>query len=79
MNIHDPSLIRRQPDELYFQLVTANKISYATTLLTERSWMGVGSMLPDDSVIDLEGRDGLWVIFPVLLREEAKINRIHNR
>ncbi|RJE21660.1 Arabinan endo-1,5-alpha-L-arabinosidase [Aspergillus sclerotialis] len=59
-NVHDPSLIRRESDGLYFRFSTGNKISYATAESIEGPWTNVGSMLPGGSVINLEGNDDLW-------------------
>lgn len=66
-NVHDPSLIRRESDGLYFRFSTGNKISYATAESIEGPWTNVGSMLPDGSVINLEGNDDLWVSFSLIL------------
>lgn len=60
-NVHDPSLIRRESDDVYFRFSTGNKISYATAASIEGPWTEVGSMLPDGSSIDLPGNDDLWV------------------
>ncbi|PLB35230.1 arabinan endo-1,5-alpha-L-arabinosidase [Aspergillus candidus] len=58
-NVHDPALIRRE-DGTYFRFSTGNKISYASAPAVEGPWTALGSVLPDGSIIDLEGRDDLW-------------------
>lgn len=63
-NVHDPALIRRE-DGTYFRFSTGNKISYASAPAVEGPWTALGSVLPDGSIIDMEGRDDLWVcLFP---------------
>ncbi|OJJ36366.1 hypothetical protein ASPWEDRAFT_37937 [Aspergillus wentii DTO 134E9] len=59
-NVHDPGLIQRQSDKVYYRFSTGNKISYAYSSSIEGPWTNVGSMLPDGSSIDLEGNDDLW-------------------
>ncbi|KAK1148825.1 hypothetical protein N8T08_008710 [Aspergillus melleus] len=59
-NIHDPGLIQRESDGKYFRFSTGNKISYASASSIEGPWEAIGSVLPDGSSIDLEGKDDLW-------------------
>ncbi|KAJ6018580.1 hypothetical protein N7499_010228 [Penicillium canescens] len=59
-NVHDPSLIQRSSDKVYFRFSTGNKISYAKASSISGPWTTVGSMLPSGSSIDLDGSDDLW-------------------
>lgn len=65
-NVHDPGLVMRESDGVYFRFSTGNKISYASSSSIEGPWTNLGSMLPDGSSIDLAGSDDLWVWWPVL-------------
>src|SRR3954454_13758940 len=60
-NVHDPSLIQRSSDKVYFRFSTGNRISYAKASSISGPWTTVGSMLPSGSSIDLDGSDDLWV------------------
>jgi arabinan endo-1,5-alpha-L-arabinosidase len=60
-NVHDPSLIQRSSDNVSFRFSTGNKISYARSSSIKGPWTTVGSMLPDGSSIDLDGKYDLWV------------------
>lgn len=60
-NVHDPSLIQRTSDSLYFRFSTGNEISYASASSIKGPWTTIGSMLPSGSSIDLDGNDDLWV------------------
>lgn len=71
-NVHDPSLIQRSSDKVYFRFSTGNKISYAKASSISGPWTTVGSMLPSGSSIDLDGSDDLWVI-PFIQRFAAYI------
>ncbi|KAJ5153539.1 CAZyme family GH43 [Penicillium canariense] len=59
-NVHDPSLIQRSSDSVYFRFSTGNKISYASASSIKGPWTTIGSVLPDGSSIDLDGNDDLW-------------------
>lgn len=59
--IHDPALVRRESDGVYFRFSTGNKISYASAPSIEGPWTDIGSMLPGGSKIPLPGNDDLWV------------------
>lgn len=59
--VHDPSLIQRSSDNLYFRFSTGNKISYASASSIDGPWTDIGSMLPSGSSIDLAGNTDLWV------------------
>ncbi|CEJ57518.1 Putative Arabinan endo-1,5-alpha-L-arabinosidase [Penicillium brasilianum] len=59
-NVHDPSLIQRTSDSLYFRFSTGNEISYASASSIKGPWTTIGSMLPSGSSIDLDGNDDLW-------------------
>ncbi|KAJ5815792.1 Glycoside hydrolase family 43 [Penicillium robsamsonii] len=58
--VHDPTLIQRSSDNLYFRFSTGNKISYASASSIKGPWTTIGSMLPGGSSIDLAGNDDLW-------------------
>lgn len=60
-NVHDPSVIQRSSDNVYFRFSTGNKISYASASSIKGPWTSIGSMLPSGSSIDLDGNDDLWV------------------
>lgn len=62
-NVHDPSLIQRTSDGMYFRFSTGNKISYASASSIKGPWTTIGSMLPSGSSIDLAGNTDLWVRF----------------
>ncbi|KAF3390293.1 putative arabinan endo-1,5-alpha-L-arabinosidase A [Penicillium rolfsii] len=59
-NVHDPSLIQRSSDGLYFRFSTGNEISYASASSIKGPWTTIGSMLPSGSSIDLAGNTDLW-------------------
>ncbi|KAJ5297252.1 uncharacterized protein N7443_008145 [Penicillium atrosanguineum] len=59
-NVHDPTLIQRSSDNLYFRFSTGNEISYASSSSIKGPWTAIGSMLPDGSSIDLPGNTDLW-------------------
>ncbi|KAH8691673.1 endo-alpha-1,5-arabinanase precursor [Talaromyces proteolyticus] len=59
-NVHDPAVIRRESDGIYFRFSTGNKISYASASEIEGPWTAIGSMLPSGSSIDIDGYDDLW-------------------
>lgn len=59
--VHDPTLIQRTSDSLYFRFSTGNEISYASASSIEGPWTTIGSMLPSGSSIDLAGNTDLWV------------------
>ncbi|KAA8651107.1 hypothetical protein EYZ11_005312 [Aspergillus tanneri] len=59
-NVHDPGLIQRESDGVYFRFSTGNNISYASSSSIEGPWEVLGPMLPNGSSIDLDGRDDLW-------------------
>ncbi|OSD02511.1 glycoside hydrolase family 43 protein [Trametes coccinea BRFM310] len=58
--VHDPSLIQRASDGKYFLFTSHNKAGIITADNLAGPWTEVGSILPDDSVIDLPGRDDIW-------------------
>ena len=60
-NVHDPTLIQRSSDSLYFRFSTGNEISYASSSSIKGPWSSIGSVLPDGSSIDLAGNTDLWV------------------
>ncbi|KAF5857842.1 hypothetical protein ETB97_005216 [Aspergillus alliaceus] len=59
-NVHDPGLVRRESDGMYFRFSTGNRISYASSPSIEGPWRIMGSMLPGGSSINLPGRNELW-------------------
>lgn len=58
---HDPGLIQRESDGIYFLFSTGNEISYASAPTLAGPWTEIGSMLPNGSSIDLPGNTDLWV------------------
>lgn len=59
-NIRDPALIQR-PDGKYFRYSTSEKILTASANSLEGPWTAKGSAIPDGSIIDLPGKNILWV------------------
>ncbi|KAJ7475441.1 glycoside hydrolase family 43 protein [Mycena galericulata] len=57
--VHDPSLVQRQ-DGKYFLFTTHDKAGIITATHLDGPWEEVGSILPNDSTIQLPGRDDIW-------------------
>ena len=60
-NSHDPSIIRRSSDGLYFRFSTGGKIAIHTATSLTGPWTYRGAMLPSGSSINLAGNQDLWV------------------
>ena len=58
---HDPSVIQRASDGLYFKFNTGGGIEIATSSSLTGSWTLQGSVLPSGSKIALTGNTDLWV------------------
>ncbi|KIN02678.1 glycoside hydrolase family 43 protein [Oidiodendron maius Zn] len=57
---HDPSVIQRASDGLYFKFNTGSGIEIATSSSLTGSWTLQGYVLPSGSSIDLSGNTDLW-------------------
>jgi arabinan endo-1,5-alpha-L-arabinosidase len=58
---HDPSVIQRASDGLYFKFNTGSGIEIATSSSLTGPWTLQGYVLPEGSSIDLTGNTDLWV------------------
>ncbi len=58
---HDPAVIQRESDGLYFKFNTGTGIQYATSTSLDGSWTIQGYVLLDGSSIDNAGSDDPWV------------------
>lgn len=58
---HDPSVIRRASDGVYFRFETGSKIGIWKATDLVGPWTYQGAVLPNGSKIDLAGNDDLWV------------------
>lgn len=58
---HDPSVIQRASDGLYFKFNTGGGIEIATSSLLTGPWTLQGDVLPGGSSINLSGNTDLWV------------------
>jgi arabinan endo-1,5-alpha-L-arabinosidase len=59
-NAHDPSIIRRQSDGLYFRFSTGGRIAIYTSPSLSGPWTYKCAMLPSGSSIALSGNQDLW-------------------
>ncbi|KAJ7213138.1 glycoside hydrolase family 43 protein [Mycena pura] len=57
--VHDPSLVQRD-DGKYFLFTTHDKAGIITADNLAGPWTEVGSILPNNSTIQLPGRDDIW-------------------
>ncbi|KAF8181645.1 glycoside hydrolase family 43 protein [Mycena galopus ATCC 62051] len=57
--VHDPSLVQRG-DGKYFLFTTHDKAGIITATHLNGPWTEVGSILPDNSSIQLPGNDDIW-------------------
>ncbi|KAJ7837115.1 glycoside hydrolase family 43 protein [Mycena leptocephala] len=57
--VHDPSLVQRT-DGKYFLFTTHDKAGIITATHLDGPWTEVGSILPNNSTIQLPGRDDIW-------------------
>jgi arabinan endo-1,5-alpha-L-arabinosidase len=58
---HDPSIIQRSSDGLYFKFNTGAGIEIATSSSLSGPWTIKGYALPGGSSIDINGGTDLWV------------------
>lgn len=58
---HDPALIQRASDGLYFRFNTDTYIDVKTSTSLSGPWTDAGSVLPSGSIATLAGSTGLWV------------------
>lgn len=60
---HDPSMIQRQLDGMYFRFSTGNGVNTMMSPLLEGPWVDVGAALPEGSKIHLDGVNSMdiWV------------------
>lgn len=58
---HDPSVIRRESDGMYFRFETGSRIGMWKAGDLTGPWVYQGAAIPGGSKIDLPGRDDLWV------------------
>lgn len=58
---HDPALIQRESDGLYFRFSTDTYIDVKTSTSLSGPWVDAGSVLPSGSSIVLPDSSGLWV------------------
>lgn len=71
-NVRDPAVIRRESDGLYFWFSSHDKIKYAASRSLFGPWTALGSVVPNGSKIELDGRDDLWVSDrPLRMRRSA--------
>lgn len=60
---HDPALIQRASDGLYFRFNTDTYVDIKTSSSLSGPWTDAGSVLPSGSIATLSGSTGLWVSF----------------
>lgn len=58
---HDPALIQRASDGLYFRFNTDTYVDIKTSSSLSGPWTDAGSVLPSGSIATLSGSTGLWV------------------
>ncbi|TFK54442.1 glycoside hydrolase family 43 protein [Heliocybe sulcata] len=58
--VHDPSMLQRQSDGRYFLFTTHDKAGILTAEEIQGPWTEIGSILPNNSTIQLPGRDDIW-------------------
>ncbi|KAI0752582.1 glycoside hydrolase family 43 protein [Daedaleopsis nitida] len=58
--VHDPSLVQRTSDGKYFVFTTHNRGGIFTATNLAGPWTAAGSILSQDSSINLPGRDDIW-------------------
>lgn len=57
---HDPSVVRRTSDGVYFRFETGSKIGIWKASALTGSWVYQGAAIPAGSIINLTGKDDLW-------------------
>lgn len=58
---HDPSVMQRTSDGVYFRFNTGSLIGIWKSSALEGPWVYQGAAIPAGSIIDLAGNDDLWV------------------
>lgn len=58
---HDPSVIQRASDGVYFRFNTGNRVTVWKSNALEGPWENKGAALSKGSSIDLAGNQELWV------------------
>lgn len=58
---HDPSVIQRTSDGVYFRFNSGSLIGIWKSSALEGPWVYQGAAIPAGSIIDLAGNDDLWV------------------
>lgn len=58
---HDPSVVRRESDGVYFRFETGSLIGIWKAGDLSGPWEYQGAAIPDGSIINLAGNDDLWV------------------
>lgn len=64
---HDPALIQRASDGLYYRFNTDTYIDIKTSTSLSGPWTDAGSVLPSGSIATLSGSTGLWVSYSLML------------
>jgi arabinan endo-1,5-alpha-L-arabinosidase len=72
-NAHDPALIRRD-DGRYYRFSTGGKIAIHSAPSITGPWTYVGPAIPNGSLINLAGRDDLWVRSIILSSRSHRTN-----
>lgn len=65
---HDPAVIQRTSDGVYFRFNTGSLIGIWKSTSLEGPWTYQGAAIPAGSSIDLAGNDDLWVSVQALMR-----------
>lgn len=60
---HDPALIQRASDGLYFRFNTDTYVDIKTSTSLSGPWTDAGSVLPSGSIATEAGSTGLWASF----------------
>ncbi len=68
---HDPAVIRRDSDGVYFRFNTGNEIGIWKSRSLAGPWTYQGKVLPSGSAINLKGNTDLWVTIPCILPSTA--------
>jgi arabinan endo-1,5-alpha-L-arabinosidase len=58
---HDPAVVRRESDGLYFRFNTGSKIGILKSNSLSGPWVYQGAAIPAGSKINIAGKDDLWV------------------
>lgn len=78
---HDPSLIQRNSDGMYFRFSTGTGVNTMIAPSLEGPWEDIGAALPNGSRIQLSGVDNmnLWVCASILILVFALSMQIANK